>query len=81
MRERKSDGRFDATDREDGGEEDRNAVLVALVLAAVSGFVMGLIAQGAATMAVAALVLVPAMGCSGWWLRGAFEQHRYQTEP
>lgn len=81
MRERKSDGRFDATDYEDHSEEDRRAVLVALVLAAVSGFVMGLIVHGAAAMAVAVFVLVPAMGCSGWWLRGAFEQDRYQTEP
>ena len=81
MRERKSDGRFEDVDQDRQGEEDRRAVLVALMLAAVSGLVMGLIVHGEAVFAGLVAVLVPSMGFAGWWLRGAFEQDRLQTEP
>lgn len=81
MRERKSDGRFEDVDQDRQGEEDRRAVLVALMLAAVSGFVMGLIVHGEAGLTLLAAFFMPSMGFAGWWLRGAFEQDRLQTEP
>lgn len=81
MRERKANGRFEDTAHEAQCEDDRRAVLVAVVPAAVSGFVMGLIVHGEVGFTAVAAVLAPAVGFAGWWLRGAFEQDRLRPEP
>lgn len=64
---------------DEGGDEDRGAVVVGLSAAAISGFSMGLVIHGEGAMAGAIALLVPTIGFAGWWFRGAWPPHRRRT--
>ncbi len=51
-------------------DEDRAFAIVALVMAALSGFVMGLLVQGGVAQSLVTAVMVALAGWAGWWLRG-----------
>jgi hypothetical protein len=79
MRRNKAQGRFEDKSL-DRPEEDRGAVTIALLAAAISGFFVGLLTKGEIAFAVAVAVLVPVTGCAGWWLRWAFERDECRAE-
>lgn len=79
MRRQKVQARFEDANQ-GSAEEDRGAVVIALLAAAISGFLMGLVTRGEIAFAVAALVLVPATGFAGWWLRWAFVRDELHSE-
>lgn len=52
-------------------EGDRAPAVVAMALAAMSGFVTGLLAQESLTLFLLVAALLTIAGLVGWWLRGA----------
>lgn len=72
MRGHKPQGRLDDASLGQP-EEDRGAVVIALLAAALSGFFVGLLTSGQIAFAAVVAVLVPVIGTGGWWLRRAFE--------
>lgn len=79
MRRHKAQGRFEDASL-DRMEQDRGGVVIALLAAAISGFLVGLLTRGEMAFAVAVAVLVPVTGFAGWWLRWAFERDDCHSE-
>ena len=51
-------------------DEDRTFAIIALIVCALSGFVMGLLVQGGIAQSLLTAVMIALAGWSGWWLRG-----------
>lgn len=49
---------------------DRTFAVVALVVCALSGFVVGLLVQGGVAHSLLTAVMIAPAGWIGWWLRG-----------
>lgn len=53
------------------GLGERGMLLVPLVLAAISGFAVGVMMQGAVVLSLSLALVGAASGFIGWWMRGA----------
>ena len=52
-----------------GHDEDRAFAIIALIVSALSGFVVGLLVQGGIAQSLLTAVLIALAGGIGWWLR------------